>query len=153
MKKPHANQNPEIKKQKPLTIFHTVILKLSLGSNPFFKNFDRSPLFPWEPNWPDPDHLWSEPPPPRFRVSSRKSAVMPPLLKPLNGFLAELNLIFHWNREEEIRMTLKWAKDPIVGYRILPSSLGAGTNGDQICLSLFWVLIMQALVLDRKSVV
>ena len=46
MKKPHANQNPEIKKQKPLTIFHTVIPKLSLGSNPFFKNFDRSPLFP-----------------------------------------------------------------------------------------------------------
>ena len=100
MKKPHAYQNPEIKKQKPLTIFRTVIPKLSSGSNPFSKNSDPSPLFPWEPNWPDPDRLWSEPPP-GFRVSSRKSAAAPPLLKPLNGFLAGWNSIFRWNREEE----------------------------------------------------
>ena len=101
MKKPHAYQNPEIKKQKPLTIFRTVIPKLSSGSNPFSKNSDPSPLFPWEPNWPDPDRLWSEPPPPGFRVSSRKSAAAPPLLKPLNGFLAGWNSIFRWKREEE----------------------------------------------------
>ena len=47
-------------------------------------------------------------------------------------------------------MTLKRAKDLIVGYRILSSSLGAGTNGDQICLSLFWVLIMEASVLGGQ---
>ena len=47
-------------------------------------------------------------------------------------------------------MTLKRAKDLIVGYRILPSSLSAGTNGDQIYLSLFWVLIMEASVLGGQ---
>ena len=47
-------------------------------------------------------------------------------------------------------MTLKRAKDLIVGYQILSGSLGAGTNGDQICLPLFWVLIMEASVLGGQ---
>ena len=47
-------------------------------------------------------------------------------------------------------MTLKRAKDLIVGYRILPGSLGVGTNGDQIYLSLFQVLIIEALVLGGQ---
>ena len=47
-------------------------------------------------------------------------------------------------------MSLKRAKDLIVGYRILPGSFGAGTNSDQVYLSLFQVLIMEALVLGGQ---